>query len=81
MSYLKFTEMKDNNRKTKQFYISNTVNEVVIGYIVFFPQWRKYIFTPEERTPAIYDSKCLLEIVDFLNKINQERSEELKEKK
>lgn len=81
MSYLSFIEMKDDKRITKQFYIFNVASGVIIGYIVFFPQWRKYVLVPEERTKVIFDSKCLLEIIKFLDKVNQERQIELKERK
>jgi len=80
MGYLGFNEMKT-DKKTKQFYITNIASGDILGYIVFFPQWRKYVLVSDERQKVIYDTKCLLEIVEFLNKINQERQEELKKEK
>jgi len=78
-SYLNFTEMtQEPRKKTKQWYIS--AGGDVLGYIIFFNHWRKYIFKPEHAN-VLFDNKCLLEIVEFLDKVNAERQKELKERK
>jgi hypothetical protein len=74
MSYIEFIEIQDSTKKTKQFYISAS-NKVrirnksnftdVLGYITFYPQWRKYVFHPNTDVHALFDAACLLEISLF----------------
>ena len=40
-----------------------------IGVIRWYGAWRKYCFFS---ILGIYDNKCLVEIVDFMNKLNKE---------
>lgn len=76
MSYLIFRERTgDIKRKTKTYNIYNK-NHILIGNIYFNPSWRKYIF--ESEYGIILDSQCLQEIINFLNKIQQEWKESIK---
>ena len=44
--------------------------EVLLGTIKWYNHWRKYCFYPESN--IIWDNKCLMELVKFLDKINYE---------
>ena len=79
MSYIEFTEVKDyRTTKTKQFYIWNKNDpNLILGYISFYPQWRKYIFHPEQ-IKSIFDASCLREIADFCELQTSQWKEELK---
>jgi len=69
--YINFIEMNviDSKRKTKQFYVK-TIKEpsIVLGYILFFPQWRKYTYHTDKQINTILDANCLREIADFCEK-------------
>lgn len=82
-SYLNFVEIKDSKRKTKQFYVSNLTIEplIILGYISFYPAWRKYIFHPNNQITAIFDPNCLREIADFCEKKTNEWKETFDENK
>ncbi|MDV3594171.1 hypothetical protein CMU87_17010 [Elizabethkingia anophelis] len=62
--------------KTKRFMIHNSVNKSILGRVLYYPQWRKYVFVPIDG--VIFDSKCLIEIYEFLDNENNERKELLK---
>lgn len=68
MSFLKFIELP-NKGKTRLFSVINASHEV-LGYIKWRSGWRKYIFSTIE---AQYDTKCLNEIIDFINKLMEDR--------
>lgn len=38
----------------------------VLGYINWFPRWRKYVFTPNTEETIVFDESCLEEIIKFL---------------
>lgn len=82
MSFINFVEMNDSSRKTKQFYIQNKANLTdILGYISFYPQWRKYVFIPNKAITTIFDADCLSEIAEFCKIQTNEWRKELKEKK
>lgn len=68
-SFLDFKQIHDTG-KTKVYQVLSK-NGDLLAKINWFPAWRKYTFFPELGT--IFDAKCLLEIVDFLNKIMEDR--------
>lgn len=71
-SFLDFAEVHDTG-KTKVFNILSKSGDV-LGKISWFSNWRKYTFWPEQQT--IFDSKCLIEIVSFINDLMEERKNE-----
>lgn len=83
MKYIVFTKIeKDPKSKivTDQWYITATNREYdIIGYIIYYNAWRKYIFKPEHDT--FWDNQCLGEVIRFLDKENEERRERLKKEK
>lgn len=69
--YLSFYKYKPYNRKTPIYHIRPVRDDfVILGEIKWYGPFRKFTFYPEDGT--VFDDKCLLEIVDFLNTINKE---------
>ena len=58
------------NRKTPIYWLLNNDN-FNLGEIKWFPAWRKYCFYPNMDT--IWDTKCLEEVIEFMNQINNKR--------
>ncbi|MEI3530661.1 MAG: hypothetical protein V8Q75_06370 [Bacilli bacterium] len=59
-------------RKTPIYKLCNQQNELIhLGEIKYNPSWRKYCFYPIDET--VFDSKCLLDIVEFMDKLNRKR--------
>ena len=57
--YLKIVEVTEEvrNKKTRDFQVFNSKNENFLGWINWYPPFRKYAFTPCDGT--VYDSTCL----------------------
>ena len=70
MTNLNFVETFLHSGKMKQFKILNNTDQY-LGRILFKPHWRNYIFEPEFLIH--FDEKCLLEIVNFLKLLKEER--------
>lgn len=51
--------------KTNVWRIETKESHDILGYIKWFPRWRKYAFFPSEYT--VYETDCLMDIVYFLN--------------
>lgn len=66
-------------RKTKQYIVSNRKTRQDIGMIKWYNHWRRYVFFPYVDT--IFDSSCLKEIVEFLDKLMNERKEQMEVEK
>ena len=71
IKYLDFIEIPS-SRKTKVInVISPNLDPIFsLGYIKFYPQWRKYIFEPAEKT--IFDENCLKKIAEFCSSLTIE---------
>lgn len=52
--------------------------EVLLGEIGWFASWRKYCFFPGYNT--IYETKCLQDIIDFINLLMLDHQKYLKRK-
>lgn len=63
--YLEIQEEKLANRKTSIYHIWSIKEKCTLGEIKWYAPWRKYCFYPNNDT--IWDSKCLSEIINFLN--------------
>lgn len=50
--------------KTTVWRIESIENGVILGYVKWFPNWRKYAFFPEEDT--VYEQDCLKDIANFI---------------
>lgn len=69
MGFIKFDEIKDTG-KTKVFSVKS-LDEFKLGVISWYPSWRRYTFQPSVQT--IFDSKCLIEISEFIDTLMKER--------
>ncbi len=71
MSHLTFNKKeRRKNAKTDIYDIINKQNEI-IGWILWRPGWRQYIFSPEQETNWSWD--CLKEVSDFIKQLMEER--------
>jgi len=74
MSYLKFVHNGNSpSGKTKIWDVVNYMFGIVLGVVKWHAPWRKYIFFPAKETG--FDSGCLREIADSLDKSNQEHKD------
>lgn len=60
--------------KTAIYNVVTKENDCTIGQIRWFGQWRKYSFFPYNDT--VWESKCLIDIVQFMNELMQKRKDE-----
>lgn len=58
-------------RKTPIYHI-RSINDLGVGLgdVKWFGAWRKFCFFPCDKT--VWDTKCLNEVVEFVDKINNE---------
>ena len=70
--------LKPPKQKTSIYSIWNN-NAIFLGYIKWFPSWRKYCFFPDKET--VWDNKCLMNIVDCVADINKNYFAERKRNK
>lgn len=67
--YIKATMITVKNRKTELYDLRNAKDEnIQLGKIAWHTGFRKYCFYPMGKT--VLDSKCLQDIVNFLDKLN-----------
>lgn len=63
-----FTEIKNTG---KTIVLKLTCNEHKLGFIKWFPHWRRYCFFP---APAVlFDASCLLEITEKIKELMDQR--------
>ncbi len=78
--YLVFDKyIKQGRRKTPIYEVKNKITLDSLGVIYFYPAWHKYVF--ESNPQIVYDVSCLTDIINFLQEIQTERKEELKNDK
>jgi len=69
--YLSFIELTP-KPKTKVFAVENKQSGDLLGHVYWYAPWRKYcFFTPAQE--LVFDSGCLLEILNFINVLMLER--------
>lgn len=70
--YLRITEVTDGNnkKKTKDFIVENNRSNALLGWINWYPPFRKYAFTSADG--IVYDPACLEDIGEFLKKLMKE---------
>ena len=77
--WIKFKEHQVPNRKTKIWIVvTNDSIEQPLGAIQWYSPWRKYCFTPGEKT--IFEEDCLKDIIDFMLEQTREHKSLLKQK-
>lgn len=57
-------------RKTSIYKIINTATNTELAEVMWCSNFRKYAFYPREDT--VFDKKCLLDIITFLDLIHKE---------
>lgn len=68
--YLDFIEIPNDLKKTKIYRVQNK-NGNILGTILWEKGWRKYVYFSYEN--IIYDSKCLSDIISFIDKLMSDR--------
>lgn len=69
--YFSILEIPQQNKKTNIYHIYvDEDTDVLLGEIKWYNHWRKYCFYA--RNDIIWDSKCLTELINFLDKLNLE---------
>jgi len=69
-SHLKIIETHDTG-KTKVFTVHPAAGGGAIGRILWYSQWRRYTLQPASAT--VWDSSCLLEVRDFIDRLMLDR--------
>lgn len=72
--YFFITKIVEVKRKTPIYYVFE-YNTNCIGEIKWYGPWRKFCFYPDKDT--IWDSKCLMQIVEQLDIINLKYKEKM----
>ena len=67
--FLDFQEIPNEGKKTKRFLVTDKIGDQ-LGMISWSGPWRKYVY---HTTNALYDTKCLLDIVKFIDLLMEER--------
>lgn len=75
--YFSIIEVFQENKKTNIYYIyPDSDTDVLLGRIKWYNHWRKYCFYAEDN--IIWDTKCLNELITFLDNLNQEHKNKKK---
>lgn len=72
--YLVFERHQSLERGTTYVYSVSNKTETVLGWIRWHGPWRKYVYKTLA-VETIFDSKCLLEIYEFLNALMKDWKE------
>jgi len=68
--YLEITEVVPmTKKKTREFHVFNSVSGSRIGFIQWYPPFRKYAFFPN--VGCVFDPNCLTDIADFIIEKNE----------
>jgi hypothetical protein len=67
--HLKFESGPD-KPKTKTWKVFNKYDSILLGWIGWFPRWRKYCFFPCNGT--VFEEDCLKDTANFLESKTQE---------
>lgn len=70
--WLEFVQVERPNRKTKVFVVMPIGSNYELGEIKWYAQWRHYCFFPTLRFETVHSDRCLIEISEFITKINIE---------
>ena len=71
-SYIYF-ELIAKKPKTSVYAIRSKSSGDVLGHIRWYFGWRQYIFEPETSEDTIWNIGCLREVIDFLQKLMDDR--------
>jgi hypothetical protein len=65
MKWIRIDEI-ETTRKTRSFSVRTADHATLLGYINFYPRWRKYSFYPKAET--LYETDCFRDIAEFCEK-------------
>lgn len=65
-----------NLRKTSVWEIRSKQHGYILGQVKWNPRWRQYCFFPYDVT--VFNSDCLKSITTFIEKLNKEHREKIK---
>jgi len=54
---------------TKTFQILAKENGAILGQIKWYGAWRKYCFWPSPGSITVFETQCLGDIINFINKL------------
>lgn len=52
--------------------VENKKHRHYLGDITFYPQWKEWIFSPDEN--AIFSTECLADLARFLKELNEAKT-------
>lgn len=70
MKFIVAAEQPSTERKTKVWVITSKLGGVRLGTVGWWSHWRKYVFTPADRT--LYEEQCLRDLADFCEQMTNE---------
>ncbi len=63
-------EMLKQHLPHKSYECRNNNSKDTLGYLIYYKAWKQYIFS-QSKQGCMFNSSCLLDIVDFLNQLNE----------
>ena len=74
--FLRFIKsVRPKEKKTDTWEVIADQTGIPLGKISCWAHWRKYVFSPNNAT--LFDTKCLMEIVTFIDKETKERNDKI----
>jgi hypothetical protein len=59
--------------KTKTWWVVNRYDDIHLGWVAWFPRWRKYSFFV--KPDRVFEQDCLRDIADFVERKTKEHKE------
>ncbi len=72
--WLEFIEIEQ-KPKTKVYSVHSKCSDCSLGIIKWNPNWRHYCFFSTIEFETVHSDRCLLEISEFIKKLNKEHKE------
>lgn len=75
-TYIRFNEHPQPNRKTMVWAVTSVYDNTLLGFIGWFPRFRKFSFFPRKDT--VYEEVCLRDIAEFCETETKKQKERRK---
>ncbi len=72
--YIRMVEEPNPGKKTRRFAIVNKHQDVELGQIKWYGAWRQYCFFPTPECETIWNFGCLVDVMNFLKELKEERA-------
>lgn len=69
--WINFQEFPPSSGRKLSIFSILTKQGISIGEVKWYGNWRQYCFFPDE--DSIYDRKCMMEVINFINKLMEDR--------